>query len=505
MLQPLTTGNYNFNKYIFSEEHVLEILSNSHEFSKYRSKLEDRKILNALNKETGVKYKVKGVIDTYNKKAFVLLQAALANITIDRWEVRQQQTEILNGSGRVLNCVKEFYKEKNDARGYIQTIFLKRSLLQRMWNDSDLVARQLPKIGDKLVKNLQKIGINSFDKIASENPRKLEAVCGKNAPFGNILIDLVKSIPVIDLRYEILKVTKYLKLSMSVSLPYKRLAQQDDFDPYSTYRLIVCDCKNAIIFKKKLKPNGYGKNIYLTATGISAISFPLNIHMICEKYIGLDKLLIINSPEDKNGTSVKPGQIQKTLNEFRHIKPNKEQDNNNISIIDEEILNIINEIDEDGEGSYVAPSNTNMTAIKKTKKKGKQKTEDTNNIKDMIKRMKPSEKQSNMSTAVTQSKVNTRTDESQISNLKGVNRKLTYLEAYSQISSNQKHESNNESGYNVKKTQLSSDNNNFDYLDRLLSKELLNGNNVDAIQKPSGTSNENDKGKGFYMNWDDLI
>jgi hypothetical protein len=42
----------------------------------------------------------------------------------------------------------------------------------------------------------------------NENPRKLECLCSKNAPFGNNLIDLIKSIPTLDFKFDILKQIK---------------------------------------------------------------------------------------------------------------------------------------------------------------------------------------------------------------------------------------------------------------------------------------------------------
>lgn len=57
----------------------MEEIMKAKEFSKHRSKLEERKYLNNLNKEDAIKYKVKGSIDNFSKKCFILLQAGLAS------------------------------------------------------------------------------------------------------------------------------------------------------------------------------------------------------------------------------------------------------------------------------------------------------------------------------------------------------------------------------------------------------------------------------------------
>ena len=63
------------------EETILDILSNSKEFTKYSSKMEERKTLNTLNKdEPGIKYRLKGSIDTSARKAFILLQSCSVSV-----------------------------------------------------------------------------------------------------------------------------------------------------------------------------------------------------------------------------------------------------------------------------------------------------------------------------------------------------------------------------------------------------------------------------------------
>ena len=37
-----------------------------------------------------------------------------------------------------------------------------------MWNESSMIPRQLPKIGEKLAKNFLKLGLDSFQKIENE-------------------------------------------------------------------------------------------------------------------------------------------------------------------------------------------------------------------------------------------------------------------------------------------------------------------------------------------------
>jgi hypothetical protein len=346
-----------------SEEYILETLSNSHEFAKYRSKLEERKFLNDFNKDCGIKYKVKGCIDTPNKKAFILLQATLANLTVEHWEMRRQQTEILATSLRVLNCFKEMYKQKNDAKGLIQCVILKKCLNQRMWIDTELISRQLPKIGDKLAKNLAKGGINNFEKISKENPRRLETICGKNAPFGNVLVELVNSIPILKLNFELNKNYKsYVKLVLNISLPYKKLINQEDFDPYTTYHLIIGEREGKLLYQKKVRPSTQDKTLYFSVN-LDKNSFPVCIHCISDKFIGLDKMISIANADDNEGSIINRP-IQKNLLSY------------NTTAIDNSLLSS----NKDGE--------LGGSPVKKKRQRKKKDSNDNGNISDLLKNMK---------------------------------------------------------------------------------------------------------------------
>ena len=293
------------------EETILDILSNSKEFTKYSSKMEERKTLNTLNKdEPGIKYRLKGTIDTSARKAFILLQSCLSGAIIDHWELRRQRNEIATCSMRILNCLKEYYKHLNNSKGYIACIILKKSLQNEMWGDSELIMKQLPKIGDKLARCFIRAGINSFERLIAENPRKIESICNKNSPFGNILIDIAKSIPVIQISYDIQKTYSAYKIVINVRVPWEKFVQ-DDFDSYSCYHIVAIESKNddmkekGIKFKKKIRPSSSDRTLQFSIPQLSYKDFPINIIILCDKFIGMDQVISISSPTDKRGTVTK--------------------------------------------------------------------------------------------------------------------------------------------------------------------------------------------------------
>ena len=293
-------------------QQIIDILSKSEEFRNLRAKMEERKTLNELNKESisEIRFKLKGAIDTGPKKAYLLIQSALSGKVLENWELRKQQNEICQTSLRILNCMRQFYKDLDDCKGYLITLLISKSLDKGMWPDSCYIIKQLPRIGDKFSRCLHRAGYTSFEKLRQEtNPRIIENICGKNPPFGNIVLDAAKSLPIINFKYEIDFYKDIFKIILDIKCPWNRTSSytylrtdiNEYFDSYSTYHIVTVDNSgdNKIIFKKKVRPSQKGFKIFIN--GLKESQFPITIFFISDKFIGLDKILSIESKNDKEG------------------------------------------------------------------------------------------------------------------------------------------------------------------------------------------------------------
>ena len=68
-----------------------------------------------------------------------------------------------------------------------------------MWETSECLTKQLEGIGAVFSQSLAKAGIDSFEKIASADARRIEAIVGRNPPFGHTLKENVNKIPRFDI------------------------------------------------------------------------------------------------------------------------------------------------------------------------------------------------------------------------------------------------------------------------------------------------------------------
>ncbi|MCQ2815673.1 MAG: DEAD/DEAH box helicase [archaeon] len=366
----------NTYKSINTDENILNLLSISAECMKYHSKNEERKTLNEINKKTNViKYSISGPIDTPWKKCFILMQAFIGGYTnLEQWELRRQQSEIIQVSIRILNCLREILKIRDDAKGYLGALFLRKCLLQGIWYESDLIMKQFPKIGDKLARNFLKEGIKSFDQIRnSNNPRQFETICNKSPPFGNVLIEQCNSIPALDIKFESSPYqnnSDTFRISLEIEYKWKKLTQ-NDFDSYSTYRVVFVE-NGKIYFKQKIRPNSFGKKLNLFIPGLKKENFPLFMFFICDKFIGLDTLIILESENDKVGTTYRN---QREILRIVNLKLNCKSAGLLSEPTDEEIAEALNGFDVDSENVDVTPKKSKK---KKKGKKSKKKKKENN-------------------------------------------------------------------------------------------------------------------------------
>ena len=375
-------------------QQIIEILSKSEEFSNLRSKIEERKALNELNKEpiSEIRFKLKGAIDTGQKKAYLLIQSAISGKVLENWELRKQQNEICQTSLRILNCIRQLYKDLNDCKGYLITLLMSKSLDKGMWPDYCYVIKQLPRIGDKISKCLYRAGYTSFEKLREEtNPRIIENICGRNPPFGNIILDAAKSLPMMNFKYEIDFYKDIYKIILDIECKWNKTSSytylkneiNEYFDSYSTYHIISVDNSgdNRIIFKKKVRPSQKGFKLFIN--GLKEVQFPITIFFISDKFMGLDKILTIESKNDKKGQifSLYNGNLTNIINKINYYivdKSNEKNEKGNESKLGD---NIMKEIEKENvlEKEFdIKINNENITpkkskTLSKNRKKRKQK------------------------------------------------------------------------------------------------------------------------------------
>ena len=305
------------NKENAETKEILNILSEASEYSKYRSKLEERKVLTELN--TKIRYPMQGAISTFDKKANVLIQCGIGSINLEDWEMKKQQTEMMANSWRILICFKRYFQQKKMGLGLVNTIKLIKYIGMKTWGDNKItMLKQLYGVGDKMAWLLSNGGLDSFEKIRSANTKIIENICGKNEPWGKQLHKRINIIPA----FEVI-IKDILSTDFKVQINLKKVNgvdfQKNEFELNCNMFLIARDKMQRLLYFRYLNPKidfeiRQEFSISLGKLG----SYPVEIDFINDKYVGIDIAKKVSLDEKSNNLNeiqldAKNGQIEKDI------------------------------------------------------------------------------------------------------------------------------------------------------------------------------------------------
>ena len=95
--------------------------------------------------------------------------------------------EFFRNGVRVARCVGETYLAGGRLAGSAHAASLARAAQLRVWDASGGVCRQFDGVGRVLGAQLAAAGVSTLEDLDGADPRRLEAVTGRNYPFGDTL------------------------------------------------------------------------------------------------------------------------------------------------------------------------------------------------------------------------------------------------------------------------------------------------------------------------------
>ncbi|KAI4366867.1 hypothetical protein MLD38_022679 [Melastoma candidum] len=188
-----------------SLEDALHIICHAEELAWIQLRRNEKKLLNDINADrdgrlrfhiNGDKGKPKKRIQTRQEKIFILINDLLTGdpLVHDLSMTQEINSICLNGC-RVAKCSRDYFLYKKNYCGVINSSLLAKSLHQKLWDISKYLLKQLPGVGMVTAKALHSMGVDSFEKLAEADPRRIEIVSGRKYPFGNQLKDSLQTLP----------------------------------------------------------------------------------------------------------------------------------------------------------------------------------------------------------------------------------------------------------------------------------------------------------------------
>nr|XP_009478880.1 PREDICTED: probable ATP-dependent DNA helicase HFM1 [Pelecanus crispus] len=238
---------------------LITMISKCTEFLDVKLRTNEKKILNALNKDKDkitIRFPMEGKIKTREMKINCLIQAQLGCIPIQDFTLTQDTGRIFRNGLRVTRWLSDFLASyKNNFSALLNSLILAKCFRCKLWENSLHVSKQLEKIGVSLSNAMIHAGLTSFKKIEDTNARELELILNRHPPFGNQIKESVLHLPKYELDIE--QLPKYSDTSAEILVTikltnYEQLQTKRTATDFHYVTLVIGDADNQVIFNQKI-------------------------------------------------------------------------------------------------------------------------------------------------------------------------------------------------------------------------------------------------------------
>ncbi|KAG0617455.1 hypothetical protein M758_5G190600 [Ceratodon purpureus] len=188
-----------------SMEELILVLANAEELSWIKLRRDEKKRLNDINADMSgrIRYhvntpngKLKKRIQSDAEKIFVLVNDALSGEpSMTDFTMSQDINAICTTGTRICRCMSDYFIFMKRFRETRNALLLSKCLKQRLWENTKYQLKQLAGVGLVTAKALVAAGMDSFEKLASADPRRLETITGRKFPYGDQLKTCLNDVP----------------------------------------------------------------------------------------------------------------------------------------------------------------------------------------------------------------------------------------------------------------------------------------------------------------------
>ncbi|XP_068547074.1 probable ATP-dependent DNA helicase HFM1 isoform X5 [Anas acuta] len=249
---------------------LVTMISNCAEFLDVKLRINEKKILNSLNKDKDkitIRFPLEGKIKTREMKINCLIQAQLGCIPLQDFTLTQDTGKIFRNGIRITRWLSDFLaSSKTNFSALLNSVILAKCFRCKLWENSLHVSKQLEKIdlfycsygimhGVSLSNAMVNAGLTTFKKIEETNARELELILNRHPPFGNQIKESVLHLPKYELDIE--QLPKYsdtlAEILVTIKLTnFEQLQRKRTAPDFHYLTLIIGDADNQVIFIQKI-------------------------------------------------------------------------------------------------------------------------------------------------------------------------------------------------------------------------------------------------------------
>ena len=181
----------------------LSAIAQASEFSQIRFRQGEKALYKIINKSPSIRWSIPVNLDLPAQKVSLIIQSVLgsADISWDGEMVKhksQYTTEtqiVFKNINSLIRCIIDCQIWVGDSTSIHSALLLERSLGARAWDDSPLQMKQIEGIGVVAVRKFVNAGVRCIDDLEACEPHRIEAIVGRNPPFGLKILERVRQFP----------------------------------------------------------------------------------------------------------------------------------------------------------------------------------------------------------------------------------------------------------------------------------------------------------------------
>ncbi|XP_045516918.1 probable ATP-dependent DNA helicase HFM1 [Pieris brassicae] len=247
-----------------SLEKLLWLVCESHELADMHLRVDERRSLNALNRNTTaatIRFPMKGKINSRQMKLNCIIQAVLGCLPIPDPSLNQEAFKIMRIADRVCKCLiayvtsgKVIAENINCFSSVLNAVILAKCISAHIWDNSPYLSKQLKGIGPMFSSLLASAGKTTFMLLEESHPRDLERIMNKSAPAGNELRKQISLLP--KYRLTIVPIDqKSVRIELAILNQVYLMENMEHLTagPNHKFYLIVGDSENNLLYYSVFK------------------------------------------------------------------------------------------------------------------------------------------------------------------------------------------------------------------------------------------------------------
>ncbi|KAF2853126.1 hypothetical protein T440DRAFT_444900 [Plenodomus tracheiphilus IPT5] len=182
---------------------ILSAVAQASEYSTIRFRQGEKSLYKLINKSPQIRFPIAVNLDLPAQKVSLIIQAILGSTDIS-WEGEMvkhrsqynMDTQIVfKNASSLIRCIIDCQIQLGDSISIHSAMLLERSLGSKAWDDSPLQMKQIDGIGTVAVRKFVNAGIRCMDDLEATEAHRIEALVGRNPPFGLKILEKVRQFP----------------------------------------------------------------------------------------------------------------------------------------------------------------------------------------------------------------------------------------------------------------------------------------------------------------------